>query len=74
LCLAHMPGSVTPAFGATLGSVEEAGERLAVCVGEAGGGNPTKIPGVGDGAVWISEPREQQFGVQAQYLVDFYHL
>ena len=74
LCLAHTPGSVTPAFGATLGSVEEAGERLAVCVGEAGGGNQTKIHGVGDGAVWISEPREQQFGVQAQYLVDFYHL
>jgi hypothetical protein len=74
LCLAHTPGSVTPAFGATLGSVEEAGERLAVCVGEAGGGNQTKIHGVGDGAVWITEQMEQQFGVQAQYLVDFYHL
>jgi hypothetical protein len=29
LCLAHAPGSVTPLFGATLGSVEEAqGKRL----------------------------------------------
>src|SRR5437899_8568922 len=29
LALAHQPGSVTPIFGATLGSAEEAGERLA---------------------------------------------
>ena len=36
LALAHPPGSVTPLFGATLGSVEEAGERLAVCALEAG--------------------------------------
>ena len=28
LALAHEPGSVTPIFGATLGSVAEAGERL----------------------------------------------
>jgi Uncharacterised protein family (UPF0236) len=74
LVLAHTPGSVTPIFGATLGSVEEAGERLAVCALEAGGGSQTKIHGVGDGAVWITEQMETQFGTQAQYLVDFYHL
>jgi hypothetical protein len=74
LALAHPPGSVTPIFGATLGSVEEAGERLAVCALEAGGGSQTKIHGVGDGAVWITEQMEAQFGTQAQYLVDFYHL
>jgi hypothetical protein len=73
LALAHTPGSVTPIFGATLGSPEEAGERLAVCALEAGGGSQTKIHGVGDGAVWISEQMEAQFGTQAQYLVDFYH-
>lgn len=43
LAMAHPPGSVTPIFGATLGSVEEAGERLAVCAGEAGTGNRTKF-------------------------------
>jgi hypothetical protein len=32
LALAHEPGSVTPIFGATLGSVKEAGERLSVCL------------------------------------------
>ncbi len=74
LCLAHEPGSVTPVFGATMGSVQAAGERLAVCVQAAGGGSQTKIHGVGDGAVWITEQMEEQFGAQAQYLLDFYHL
>jgi hypothetical protein len=74
LALAHEPGSVTPIFGATLGSVEEAGERLAVCALEAGAGSQTRIHGVGDGAVWITEQMEVQFGTQAQYLVDFCHV
>lgn len=74
LALAHEPGSVTPIFGATLGGVEEAGERLAVCALEAGAGSQTRIHGVGDGAVWITEQMEEQFGTQARYLVDFYHL
>jgi Uncharacterised protein family (UPF0236) len=74
LTLAHAPGSVTPIFGATMGSVEQAGERLAVCALAAGGGSQTKIHGVGDGAVWITEQMEEQFGTQARYLVDFYHL
>jgi hypothetical protein len=74
LCLAHEPGSVTPVFGATMGSVQAAGERLAVCVQAAGGGSQTKIHGVGDGAVWITEQMEEQFGAQAQYVLDFYHL
>jgi len=74
LALAHEPGSVTPIFGATMGGVEAAGERLAVCALEAGAGSQTKFHGVGDGAVWITEQMEAQFGTQAHYLVDFYHL
>jgi hypothetical protein len=74
LALAHEPGSVTPIFGATMGSVEQAGERLAVCALEAGAGSKTQIHGVGDGAVWITEQMEVQFGSQARYLVDFCHL
>jgi hypothetical protein len=38
---------VTPIFGATLGSVEEAGERLAVCALETGAGSPDKVPWCG---------------------------
>src|SRR5437773_11300408 len=71
LALAHQPGSVTPIFGATLGSAEEAGERLAVCALQAGAGGQTKIHGVGGGAVWITEQRDVQFGAQTNYLGEF---
>jgi hypothetical protein len=74
LALAHEPGSVTPIVGATLGSVKEAGERLAVCAEEAGAGSQTKFHGVGDGAVWIREQMEVQWGSQGRYLLDFYHV
>jgi hypothetical protein len=74
LCLARAPSSVTPVLGATMGSVEEAGERLLVCALEAGAGSRTKIHGLGDGAPWILEQMDLQFGGQADYLVDFYHL
>jgi hypothetical protein len=74
LALAHAPGSVTPILGARLGSAEEAGERLSVCALEAGAGSQTKIHGVGDGAPWIIEQMEAQFGLQAHYLIDFYHM
>jgi Uncharacterised protein family (UPF0236) len=74
LGLAHEPGSVTPIVGATLGSVEEAGERLAVCAREAGAGRETQFHGVGDGAVWIREQMEVQWGSQVRYLLDFYHV
>jgi hypothetical protein len=37
-------------------------------------GNRSLIHAVGDGAVWIADQVEQQFGAQANYLVDFYHV
>jgi hypothetical protein len=66
LALAHEPGSVTPIFGATLGSVEQAGERLAVCALEAGAGSRTRIHGVGDGAVWLFHPGRTCFAASAR--------
>jgi len=50
VCLARQPGSVTPRFGATLGSVEQAGDRLLDCALRAGGGQRTQVHCVGDGA------------------------
>ena len=74
LCLAHAPGSVTPAFAATTGGVEEAGKQWLQCAIAAGAGSQTKFHGLGDGASWITDQMELQFGTQAHYLVDFYHL
>jgi len=74
LAMAHIAGSATPRFGATLGTVDEAGEQLLRCAIAVGAGTETKIHAVGDGAPWIAEQVERQFGAQATYLIDFYHL
>ena len=74
LGLVHPPGSMTPIFGATTGSVDQAGERLWECAIEAGAGIQTKFHGLGDGASWITNQVDLRFGTQAKYLVDFSHL
>jgi len=74
LALARVPGCVRPRFGATMGSVEQAGDQLADCVIRLGGGAQTKVHCVGDGASWIVEQVERCFGTQGKYLIDFYHV
>lgn len=74
LTLAHAQGSVTPLFSATMGGVQEAGRHIKHCVKWVGMDDQTKIHSVGDGAPWIAEQVEEQFGSQAKYLIDFYHL
>jgi hypothetical protein len=74
LTMAHEKGSATPIFSATLGGVKEAGEHLLHCVKAIGTNKKTKIHCVGDGAVWIADQIEEQFGSNATYLIDFYHL
>jgi hypothetical protein len=74
LCLVRAPGSVTPRFGATMGSVEAAGDRLWECAVAAGAGRQTRIHGLGDGAPWITDQVDRRFGANATYLIDFYHL
>ena len=34
----------------------------------------SRVHGLGDGATWIAEQMEIQFGAQGSYLIDFYHL
>jgi hypothetical protein len=74
LTMAHDKNSVTPIFSATLGSVKEAGRHVLHCVKAVGANEKTKVHSVGDGAVWIADQIEKQFGSNATYLVDFYHL
>jgi hypothetical protein len=56
LVLVHEPGSVAPIVGATLGGVEEAGERLAVCAMAAGEVIAARIRRTG----WRREELERQ--------------
>jgi hypothetical protein len=75
LCLVHAAGSTTPTFGATFsGTVTEAGKRLYDCAVQAGFGNKTQLHAVGDGATWIADQIDEQFGAQGSYLIDFYHI
>ncbi len=74
LTLAHEKGSKTPIFSATFGSADAAGKHMFHCVKRAGFGKNTKVHCVGDGAPWIADQAEKNFGASASYLIDFYHL
>src|ERR1039457_6497826 len=75
LCLAHPKGSKTLAYGGTLqGDVAMAGQALFACAELAGFGRGTQVHAVGDGATWIADQVEDQFGAQGSYLLDFYHV
>ena len=74
LVLAHKQGSVSPKFGATMGTADEAGDHMVNCVILAGGGEKSKVHCVGDGATWINDQVNRVFPEQGKFLVDFYHL
>ena len=75
ICLAHPQGSKTLSYGGTLqGDVVAAGQQLFDCAVRAGFGTNTDVHGVGDGAQWIADQVEDQFGAQGSYLLDFYHV
>lgn len=75
ICLAHPQGSKTLVYGGTLqGDVATAGQKLFECAVQAGFGASTRIHAVGDGAQWIADQVEDQFGAQGSYLLDFYHV
>lgn len=75
ICLAHPQGSKTLAYGGTLqGDAARAGQHLFACATQAGFGANTSIHAVGDGAQWIADQVEDQFGAQGSYLLDFYHV
>lgn len=75
ICLAHPQGSKTLAYGGTLqGDVDTAGQQLLACATQSGFGWHTHVHAVGDGAPWIADQVEDQFGAQGRYLLDFYHV
>lgn len=75
ICLAHPMGSKTLSYAGTLqGDVAAAGRQLFHCATQAGFGANTSVHAVGDGARWIADQVETQFGAQGSYLLDFYHV
>lgn len=74
LCLARAADSRTPVYGVTLSGPQMAGELWRQVALSAGLGPQTRVHGVGDGASWIVEQFNGQFGAQGSYLLDFYHV
>ena len=74
LSLAHAKGSKRLCFGATMESVQSAGEQLLFYVQQSGADDKTHVHCVGDGAKWIADQVEEHFGAHGVYLIDFYHL
>jgi len=74
LSLARKAGALSKQYQATMKSVDEAGAQRLDCVIAVGGGIPTQIHCVGDGAAWIVKQVEEKFGQSATYLIDFYHV
>lgn len=74
LASARTPEQKVPVFGATLGSVDEAGEQLLASAIRVGVGQKTDVHGLGDGAPWIADQIQQRLGEPGRFLLDFYHL
>ena len=70
LNLVHPQGSVSPVFGGHFaGGVEESGRQWGRCAAKAGFGPASHLHGVGDGAPWIVNQVDLQFGTQGSYLI-----
>ena len=74
LCFARKHNEVTRFCGAIIGSPEKAGEKLRKCAERLGLTETTYVHGLGDGAPWIIGEFDNQFGTQAHFLIDFFHM
>jgi hypothetical protein len=78
LCLARDLEAVDGVYGATFGTVQIAGLLWRQVAEAAGLGSKTRVHGLGDGATWIVNTFQEQFGSgpdsRATYTVDFHHV
>lgn len=74
LVAAQAKDSATTVYGATFGSVAEAGRRWGHCARQAQWGANSQIHALGDGAEWIRLQTQEVFQRQGTFLCDFYHV
>ena len=74
LCTAHDIERAEARYGASFGGVLEAGCMMQLTARQHGMNHQTHIHGIGDGAPWIADQFDRQFGTQSEFLIDFYHL
>lgn len=74
LSMIRRSDEINPVFAVTLGDAVAAGADLMRLAISAGFDQRSRVHGLGDGAPWIEDQIERQFGAQGAYLVDFYHV
>jgi hypothetical protein len=78
LCFARPLDAVDAVYGATFGTVQIAGLLWREVAQVAGLGPDTRVHGLGDGAPWIVNTFQEQFGAgkdsRATYTIDFHHV
>jgi len=74
LCCARAEDQVRRVYGATLGTLETVSLLWAHTARQGGLGQTSYVHGIGDGAPWIAEKFQENFGGQGKYLIDFYHV
>lgn len=74
LCITREPESVETYYGIALGEPHLVGCMMLECAKHKGLGDDTHIHALGDGATWIANQYEEQFGANHSFLVDYYHV
>jgi len=74
VCTVHDPRRADTYYGASFGGLLETELMMRATSEQCGMDENTHIHAVGDGATWIAEAYERQFGTQSAYLVDFFHV
>lgn len=74
VCSTHNTELASARYGACFGGTLETGLMMHMNCVQCGLDEETRIHGIGDGAPWIAEQYEKQFGLQATFLIDFYHI
>lgn len=74
LSMIRRKDDVTPLFAVTLGDAAAAGVDLMRLARAAGFNQRSHVHGLGDGATWIVDQMERQFGAQCRYHIDFFHV
>ena len=71
---ARVPGSTETWYGVTLGEPLAVGLMMSETCAFNGMHEATHIHAVGDGAPWIAEQYERQFGTRCKFHLDLYHV
>ncbi len=74
LCCARAHDKVSRIYGASLGTLENISLVWRQTAERAGLTDKAFVHGIGDGAPWILEKFNDNFGTQGRYLIDFYHV